>query len=57
MLSRGLGRPVALLRGLGKTAHVFDDFAPTLAKRFHVHGLESILWLRLADFLAPRTSG
>src|SRR5215471_18842101 len=35
----GSGRPVILLAGLGNTAHVFDDFAPKLAARFHVYGI------------------
>jgi pimeloyl-ACP methyl ester carboxylesterase len=35
----GSGRPVALLAGLGSTAHVFDDFAPKLAAGFHVYGI------------------
>jgi non-heme chloroperoxidase len=35
----GQGRPVILLSGLGFTAHVFDDFAPRLAKSFHVMGI------------------
>jgi non-heme chloroperoxidase len=35
----GRGRPVILLSGLGFTAHVFDDFAPKLARSFHVYGI------------------
>ena len=35
----GLGRPVILLAGLGDTAHVFDDFAPELARSYHVYGI------------------
>lgn len=35
----GTGRPVVLLAGLGDTAHVFDSFAPILAKRYHVYGI------------------
>jgi non-heme chloroperoxidase len=33
----GAGRPVVLLAGSGNTAHVFDDFAPKLIERCHVH--------------------
>lgn len=35
----GKGRPLLLLAGLGNTAHVFDEFAPTLRKKFHVYAL------------------
>lgn len=35
----GSGRPVLLLAGLGDTAHVFDDFAPTLTNRHRVYAL------------------
>lgn len=35
----GAGRPVVLLAGLGNTAHVFDDFAPRLAKNYRVYGV------------------
>lgn len=35
----GSGEPVVLLAGLGNTAHLFDDFAPRLASRFHVLAL------------------
>lgn len=35
----GSGRPVVLLAGLGNTAHVYDDFAPKLAARYHVYGI------------------
>ena len=35
----GKGRPVVLLAGGGNTAHVFDDFAPKLATKFHVYGI------------------
>ena len=35
----GTGRPILLLTGLGDTAHVYDDFAPKLAKQFHVLGI------------------
>ena len=35
----GTGRPVVLLAGLGDTAHVFDQFAPLLAKHDHVYGI------------------
>ena len=36
------GRPVpavVLLTGAGNNAHVFDDFAPKLAARYHVYGI------------------
>lgn len=35
----GTGRPLVLLPGGGDTAHVFDDFAPTLTSDFHVYGI------------------
>jgi pimeloyl-ACP methyl ester carboxylesterase len=35
----GKGRPLVLLAGLGNTAHVFDDLAPSLADSFHVYGI------------------
>jgi len=35
----GSGRPLLLLAGGGDTAHVFDDLAPTLARRYRVVGL------------------
>jgi len=35
----GRGRPVVLIHGLGNTAHVFDDFAPKLARDYHVYGI------------------
>jgi non-heme chloroperoxidase len=35
----GSGRPVVLLAGLGNTAHVFDDFAPRLARHYRVYGV------------------
>jgi pimeloyl-ACP methyl ester carboxylesterase len=35
----GTGRPIVLLSGLGSTAHVFDDFAPKLARSAHVYGI------------------
>lgn len=35
----GTGRAVVLLAGLGDSAHVFDDFAPKLARQFHVYGI------------------
>lgn len=35
----GSGRDVILLAGLGNTAHIFDDFAPQLAKFCHVYGI------------------
>jgi len=35
----GSGKPLVLLAGGGDTAHVFDDFAPKLTRRFHVYGI------------------
>ena len=35
----GPGRSVVLLAGSGNSAHVFDEFAPRLAKRWHVYGI------------------
>jgi pimeloyl-ACP methyl ester carboxylesterase len=35
----GRGRPLVLLAGLGNTAHVFDDFAQTLAREYRVVGI------------------
>jgi len=35
----GSGRAVVLLAGAGNTAHVFDDFAPKLAGKWHVYGI------------------
>jgi pimeloyl-ACP methyl ester carboxylesterase len=35
----GRDRPVVLIPGLGNTAHVFDDFAPKLARDYHVYGI------------------
>jgi non-heme chloroperoxidase len=35
----GIGRPVILLAGGGNTAHVFDEFAPKLAIKYHVYGI------------------
>ncbi|MBI3400537.1 MAG: alpha/beta hydrolase [Acidobacteria bacterium] len=35
----GSGRPVVLLAGGGNSAHVFDDFAPPLTRRYHVYGV------------------
>lgn len=35
----GPGRPIILLAGGGQTAHVFDDFAPKLAARWHIYGI------------------
>ncbi len=35
----GSGRALLLLAGLGDTAHVFDDVAPTLATRYRVVGV------------------
>src|SRR6266545_1260498 len=37
--SGGTGRPLVLLAGLGNTAHVFDDLAPSLTDSFHVYGI------------------
>jgi pimeloyl-ACP methyl ester carboxylesterase len=35
----GPGRAIVLLAGLGNTAHIFDDFAPKLARSYHVYGI------------------
>ena len=35
----GSGRPVVLLSGLGDTAHVYERFAPKLARRYHVYAI------------------
>jgi non-heme chloroperoxidase len=35
----GTGRPLVLLAGLGFTAHVFDEFAPALARHGRPHGI------------------
>lgn len=35
----GSGRPILLLAGLGDTAHIFDDFAPTLTERHRVYAM------------------
>jgi non-heme chloroperoxidase len=35
----GTGKPMILLAGGGFSAHVFDDFAPKLAVRWHVFGI------------------
>ena len=35
----GSGRTVVLLAQLGQTAHIYDDWAPTLASRFKVLGI------------------
>jgi non-heme chloroperoxidase len=35
----GSGRPIVLLAGLGNTAHVFDEFAPTLTNLGHVYAI------------------
>lgn len=35
----GSGRSVVLLAGGGNTAHVFDDFAPKLARHYRVYGI------------------
>jgi pimeloyl-ACP methyl ester carboxylesterase len=35
----GPGRPVVLLAGNGQTAHSFDEFAPRLARFYHVYAI------------------
>jgi pimeloyl-ACP methyl ester carboxylesterase len=35
----GSGRPIILLAGNGQTAHSFDEFAPLLARHYHVYGI------------------
>jgi pimeloyl-ACP methyl ester carboxylesterase len=35
----GSGRPLVLIPGLNMTAHIFDDFAPKLARDYHVYGV------------------
>jgi pimeloyl-ACP methyl ester carboxylesterase len=35
----GSGRSILLLAGLGDTAHVFDDFAPALARKYRVYAV------------------
>jgi len=35
----GTGRPLVLLTGLADSAHVFDEFAPKLAAKYHVYGI------------------
>ena len=35
----GSGKPLVLLAGAGNTAHVFDDLAPKLARKYHVYGI------------------
>jgi pimeloyl-ACP methyl ester carboxylesterase len=35
----GSGRTLVLLAQLGQTAHVYDEWAPTLASRYHVIGI------------------
>jgi len=35
----GTGRAVVLLSQLGRTAHIYDDWAPRLASAFHVLGI------------------
>jgi non-heme chloroperoxidase len=35
----GSGRTLVLLAQLGQTAHIYDDWAPTLARRFRVIGI------------------
>lgn len=35
----GRGQALVLLAGLGNTAHVFDDLAPSLTDTFHVYGI------------------
>jgi pimeloyl-ACP methyl ester carboxylesterase len=40
----GSGRPLVLVHGAGNTAHVFDDFAPKVARDFHVYGITRRGW-------------
>src|ERR1700722_4443280 len=35
----GTRRPLVLLAGKGFTAHMFDQFAPTLTTKYHVYGI------------------
>jgi pimeloyl-ACP methyl ester carboxylesterase len=35
----GSGRPLVLLAALGADAHIFTDFAPKLAAKYHVYGI------------------
>jgi non-heme chloroperoxidase len=35
----GAGRPLIFLAGMGNTAHVFDNFAPKFAAKYHVYGI------------------
>jgi non-heme chloroperoxidase len=35
----GTGRPMILLTGLGRDAHIFDGFAPKLTANYHVYGI------------------
>jgi non-heme chloroperoxidase len=35
----GAGPAAVLLAGLGNTAHIFDNFAPKLARTYHVYGI------------------
>jgi non-heme chloroperoxidase len=35
----GSGKSIVLLAGGGNTAHVFDEFAPTLTANYHVYGI------------------
>lgn len=35
----GSGRPIVLLAQLGQSAHLYDDWAPKLARRYHVFGI------------------
>jgi non-heme chloroperoxidase len=35
----GSGPAIVFIPGLGNTAHVFDDFAPKLARDYHVYGI------------------
>src|ERR671922_219635 len=35
----GSGRSIVLLAGGGNTAHVFDDFAPKLARHYRVYAI------------------
>ena len=35
----GTGRPIVLLAQLGQTAHIYDDWAPKLARTYHALGI------------------
>jgi pimeloyl-ACP methyl ester carboxylesterase len=35
----GSGHPIVLLAQLGQTAHLYDDWAPKLARTYHVYGI------------------